>query len=107
MQKKSDSTRCRQGCGATEILITLLMEYGLGGTLKNILTWLQESDYAPAPDPAIPAQVAKLLQETLSQKTEQMCAREHTQNDMARLFMKVRNWKQSERPPTLEWTAKL
>ena len=57
--------------------------------------------------PAIPAQVAKLLRETLSQKTEQMCARERTQNDMARLFTKVRNWKQPKRPPTLEWIAKL
>ena len=53
------------------------------------------------------SQVGKLLQETLSQKALQMCAREHTQNDMARLFMKVKNWKQSKHLSTLEWITKL
>lgn len=55
----------------------------------------------------VQSQEGKLLQETLSQKALQMCAREHTQNDMARLFMKVKNWERSKHLSTLEWIAKL
>lgn len=36
-----------------------------------------------------------------------MCAKENIQNDMARSFIKVKNWKQFKRPSTLEWIAKL
>lgn len=54
-------------------------------------------------DPAIPISGWK----TLATENLHMCAREHIQKDMARSFIKVKNWKQFKCPSTLEWIAKL